>query len=196
MIASVIHFIWSLIIAAGSISCVAMAARIWFHFPDRTRDDVVDFLVHIDLEKAETLLDPVAEDSLQRTLRSSEFRMLQSKRVYLLIEFLQRMAHNAAILVQWGNLEAQKSHPRTAQLAHELQQEAVKVRAYSLIALVKLRFWLLISLGSWSVLPVPRLSDLREIYGIEGLRAYERLKTAAGSLFVGHEKLEELLQNL
>ena len=196
MIAAVIHVVWILIIGAGFLSCILMAARIWFHFPDRTRDDVVDFLVHIDLEKAEALLDPLAEESLRRTLRPGDFRMLQSKRVHLLIELLRRMAHNAAILVQWGNLEAEKAHPRTAQLAQELQQEAVKVRAYSLVALVKLRFWLLISFRSWSVLPVPHLSELREIYGIEGLQAYDRLKTAAGSLFVGHEKLEELLQNL
>ena len=95
-----------------------------------------------------------------------------------------------------GKSRSSEISPENSAAGAELQQEAVKVRAYSLIALVKLRFWLLISLGSWSVLPVPRLSDLREIYGIEGLRAYERLKTAAGSLFVGHEKLEELLQNL
>ncbi len=191
-----LHFIWNVIIAAGFISCVAMAARIWFHFPDRTKDDVVDFLVHIDLEKAETLLDPIAENSLRRTLSPAEFRILQRKRIHLYIEFLQRMSHNAAILVQWGNLEAQRSHERTAQLAHELQQEAVKVRAYSLLALMKLRFWLLIRLGSWYMLPTPSLSELRGIYGIEGLDAYDRLKTVASSLFVGHEKFEELLQNL
>ena len=53
----IITILWNLMITAGFASCVVIAAWIWFHFPDRTADDVVDFLLPVDLEKAGILLD-------------------------------------------------------------------------------------------------------------------------------------------
>jgi hypothetical protein len=61
-----------------------------------------------------------------------------------------------------------------------------------------LRFWLLVRLDWWRVLPAPSLDDLREAGGIRGLESYDRLKTAASSLFLelGQGDFEELLHNL
>lgn len=194
----IVDFLWNAIIAAGVMACLAMAGRIWLAFPDRTIDDVVDFLRHIDLERAEMLLDPAVEWSLRGFLNIAEFRKLQRKRIHLYRDFLQRMAHNAAILVQWGNLEAHNGDEERARLAHELQQEAVKVRVYSVLTLLKLQCWLLISFDSWTVIPAPSLSDAREIFGIQGLESYDHLKAAANNLFlrVGHARLQELSLNL
>ena len=66
--------LWNLMITAGFMSCIVVAAWIWFHFPDRTADDVVDFLLPVDLDKAESLLDASTETHLRCDLsrRSSE----------------------------------------------------------------------------------------------------------------------------
>ena len=54
------------------------------------------------------------------------------------------MAHNASVLIDWANREAEGNDEKMIQLAQELQQGAVEVRLYSLLTLLKLRFWLLL----------------------------------------------------
>jgi hypothetical protein len=98
--------LWNLVITAGFISCAVIAAFIWFRFPDRTVDDVVDFLLPVDLERAEELLDPKAESVLRWDLGRAEFRRLQRKRIHLYLVFVRRMAHTASLLIDWGNREA------------------------------------------------------------------------------------------
>ncbi len=112
--------------------------------------------------------------------------------------FVKRMSHNAAVLVEWANREAESNDPRQAELAGRLHQLGVEVRLYSLLTLLKLRFWLLVRLDWWKVLPAPSLDDLRESGGIRGLEAYDRLKSAASFLFLelGQGDFEELLHNL
>jgi hypothetical protein len=190
--------LWDLVITAGFISCVIIASWIWFHFPERTVDDVVDFLLPVDLQKAETLIDPHAESSLRCELTRAEFRRLQSKRIHLYIAFVGRMAHNASVLIDWANREVEGSDDRAVQLARDLQQVAIEVRLYSLLTLVKLRFWQLIRLGSWEILPSPSLCEFNEVGGIKGLESYDRLKTAASFLFLERSQgnFVELLQNL
>jgi len=190
--------LWNIIITAGFISCVVVAYWIWFHFPDRTVDDVIDFLLPVDLEKAESLLDPHAESTLRTDLTRTEFRRLQRKRLHLYLALVRKMSHNASVLIEWSNQEAEGTDERTVQLAHELQQTGVEVRLYSLLAQAKLRFWLLIRLDSWKILPAPSLYELQEAGGIHGLETYERLKTTASFLFLemGHRNLEELLHHL
>jgi hypothetical protein len=194
----IITILWNLIISAGFISCVVIAAWIWFHFPDRTADDVVDFLLPVDLEKAEILLDATVENDLRCDLSRREFRKLQRKRIHLYVAFVHRMAHNAAVLIDWANREAEGRDEHAALLARDLQQIAVEVRLYSLLTLIKLRLWLLIRLDSWQVLPAPSLYEVREVGGILGLESYDRLKTAASFLFMemGQCNFDELLHNL
>jgi len=190
--------LWNIVITAGFISCIVVAYWIWFHFPDRTVDDVVDFLLPVDVEKAESLLNPRAESALRSDLTRAEFRKLQRKRMHLYLALVRKMSHNAAVLIEWANREAEGSDRHTAQLAHDLQQTAVEVRLYSLLTLMKLRFWLLLRLDSWEMLPAPSLYDFHEIGGVRGLESYERLKTTASFLFLemGRRNFDELLHNL
>jgi hypothetical protein len=162
-------------------------------------DDVVDFLLPVDLEKAESLLNPHTESTLRSDLTRTEFRKLQRKRMHLYLALVRKMSHNAAVLIEWANREAEGANDEhTAQLARDLQQTAVEVRLYSLLTLVKLRLWLLIRLDSWEMLPAPSLYDFQEIGGVRGLETYERLKTAASFLFLemGRRNFDELLHNL
>jgi len=190
--------LWNIVITAGFISCVVVAYWIWFHFPDRTVDDVVDFLLPVDLEKAESLLNPHAESALRSDLTHEEFRKLQRKRMHLYLALVRKMSHNAAVLIEWANREAEGADERAAQLAHDLQQRAVEVRLYSLLTMMKLRFWLLIRLDTWKLLPAPSLCELQESGGVHGLESYERLKTTASFLFleIGQGNFDELLHNL
>ncbi len=164
-----VTILWNLMITAGFISCVVIAAWIWFHFPDRTADDVVDFLLPVDLEKVETLLDATTENHLRCDLSRRDFRKMQRKRIHLYVALVHRMAHNAAVLIDWANREAEGGDEQAAMLARELQQIAVEVRLYSLLTMMKLRLWLLIRLDSWQVLPAPSLYEVREVGGILGL---------------------------
>jgi hypothetical protein len=199
MISAVFTYsLWYFIITAGFLACVATLALIWFQFPERTVDDVVDFLLPVDMERLEALLDPATEGNLRRSLHPDEFRRLQRKRICLCISIFQRMSRNASILVDWANREAQSSDPRSVELARGLQQLAVEVRLYCLLTLMKLRFWQLIRLDSWRFLPAPTLFDVGQINGVRGLESYDRLKTAASFLFLERNegRFEELLQNL
>ena len=62
------YILWYFMITAGFVGCAVVAAWTWFRFPERTAQDVVDFLLPVDMEKVEALLDPVAEGTLRRQL--------------------------------------------------------------------------------------------------------------------------------
>jgi hypothetical protein len=197
-----------------------LALWTWFHFPDLNADEVVDFLQHIDLDKAQILLDPGVEFSLRIGMSPQEFRSLQRKRIHLYVEILKRMAHNSAVLVDLGNREVERCERiellhsmasnaplgelppmiarQTAEAAKNVQEEAIRVRIYSLATLLRLRFWIFIRLHSWSRLPSLSLCDARETCGIAGLQTYGRLKTAAGDLFLQlrSHRFDELAQSL
>jgi hypothetical protein len=192
------YFLWYLIITAGFIACIATIALIWFRFPDRTVDDVADYLLPVDFDKAEALLDPQVEAALRRDLTLAAFRNLQRKRIHHYVALVKRMSHNSSVLIEWANREAETATGQHLEMINKLQQVGVEVRLYSLLALVKLRFWLLIRLDSWWILPAPSLDDVREAGGVRGLESYDRLKTAASFLFIelGQGNFEELLHNL
>src|SRR5882724_1606139 len=192
------YVLWYLIITAGFIAAAVAIGLIWFRFPDRTIHDVADYLLPIDFEKAEGLLDPQTEAILRKEMTPEEFRALQRKRIHHYLAIVQRMAHNSAVLIEWANREAETAVGQKLEMVTKLQQVGVEVRLYSLLALVKLRFWLLIRLDSWRILSAPNLDDMRQVGGVKGLESYDRLKTAASFLFmeIGQGNFEELLQNL
>jgi hypothetical protein len=192
------NIFWYLIITAGFVASVVTIGLIWFRFPDRTIHDVADYLLPIDFEKAESLLDPQTEVALRRDLEPAEFRAMQRKRIHHYLAIVQRMAHNSAVLIEWANREAETAVGQKLEMVNKLQQVGVEVRLYSLLALVKLRFWLLIRLDSWWILPAPTLDDMRQVAGVRGLESYDRLKSAASFLFIemGQGNFEALLQNL
>jgi len=155
-------------------------------FPRRTMEDVTPYLRPADFEELQSLLDPAQEVNFRIRLSSQEFQSWQRKRIHLLREYLLRMSHNSLVLIEWGNMElqqvpasSQQSQEITA-LARELVQAATEFRLYSLLALAKLKFWIVFRMGS------ARLPGLRQVSGIDALASYNRLKTAAGTLGLTH----------
>ncbi|HEV2989272.1 MAG TPA: hypothetical protein VG759_12580 [Candidatus Angelobacter sp.] len=173
-------------------------------FPSRTIDDVRPYLRPIELEELEEILDPANEANFRFRLSPAEFRQLQRKRIHLMREYLLRMSHNALILIEWGNMEwtgpaqrADLDRDRRV-MAQELVQAATEFRLYSLLALLKLKIWILFRLDAWPVIPSPKVSGLRRLAGIDALKAYLRLRKAVSYLseIHGHQYQEELVTRL
>jgi hypothetical protein len=114
-------------------------------------------------------------------------------------EYLLRMSHNSLVLIEWGNMEliAQENSASPSQevraLAQELVQAGTEFRLYSFLALAKLKLWILFRLDLSASLPT-----LRELFGIDSLDSYRRLKSAAGALGMshGHDYNQVLLSRL
>jgi len=156
-------------------------------FPRRTMEDVTPYLRPADFEELESLLDPAYEVNFRMRLSSNEFQSWQRKRIHLLREYLLRMSHNSLVLIEWGNLELQQGpgssqkSEEIAALARELVQAATEFRLYALLALAKLKFWIVFRLDGSASLP-----GLRHVSGIDAFASYNRLKTAAGTLGLAH----------
>jgi hypothetical protein len=180
-----------------------------FHFvgryPKRTVDDVAPFLRLAEAHELESLLDPGAETNCRLRLSSPEFAGWQRKRIHLMREYLLRMSHNALVLIEWGNLEAFAEEGRDSELnkqkqllALELVQAATEFRLYSLLALIKLKLWLLLPSALFLAVHSPSLPRLRNVFGISALGSYARLRNAVGnlSLVYSDDLNQELLARL
>jgi hypothetical protein len=158
-------------------------------FPKRSIEDVAPFLRPAEPQELESLLDPGQETAFRLRMSPREFTDWQRKRIHLMREYLLRMSHNALVLIEWGNIESLKDEEREPArcrqkqlLAQELVQAATEFRLYSILALAKLTFWLILPSPFKFLLPSPSLPSLRNIFGIDALGSYQRLKTAAGVL--------------
>lgn len=173
-------------------------------FPQRTIDDVMPFLRPAEASELECLLDPGQETNFRMRMAPREFAAWQRRRIHLLREYLLRMSHNALVLIEWGNMESMtpgkdpEQSKKMQLMAQELVQAATEFRLYSMLALVKLKFWLVLPSPFRLLFPSPSLPSLRHVYGIDALASYQRLKTAAGGLSLAyndhfHDELVELL---
>src|SRR5579884_1032662 len=163
------------------------AIQVLGKFPRRTIHDVTPFLRPAEITEFESLLDPAQETNFKFRMSAREFAQWQRKRIHLLREYLLRMSHNALVLIEWGNLEAAdtESNPQDAEkglLAQELVQAATEFRLYSYLALAKLRMWLLLPPPLKLLFPEPSLPSLRNVFGIDALAAYQRVRNAATGL--------------
>jgi hypothetical protein len=173
-------------------------------FPKRTIEDVTPFLRPAEHAELESLLDPAQEANFRMRLSPQEFADWQRRRIHLLREYLLRMSHNALVLIEWGNMEAVEAgnDAETVQqrqvLAQELVQAATEFRLYSVLALVKLKLWLVLPSPLSLLFPSPSLPSMRHVFGIDALGSYQRLRTAAGGLSLAHglHFHNELLQRL
>jgi len=160
--------------------------------PKRTIEDVAPFLRPAEHDELEGLLDPAQETNFRMRMSPQEFADWQRRRIHLLREYLLRMSHNALVLIEWGNMETTGtgSDAETAiqrqLLAKELVQAATEFRLYSMLALAKLKLWLVLPSPFSLLLPSPSLPSMRRVFGIDALGSYQRLRTAASGLSLAH----------
>ena len=174
-------------------------------FPQRTVDDVAPYLRPAESSELEALLDPGQEANFRMRMSPREFAPWQRRRIHLLREYLLRMSHNALVLIEWGNMEAIEPGNDGAEallqrqsLAKELVQAATEFRLYSVLALAKLKLWLVLPSSLNLLFPSPSLPSMRHVFGIDALDSYHRLRTAAGGLSLAHSRHfhDELLARL
>ena len=161
-------------------------------FPKRTIEDVTPFLRPAEHDELESLLDPAQETNFRMRMSPQEFADWQRRRIHLLREYLLRMSHNALVLIEWGNMEsadtgndAEAFHQRQS-MAKDLVQAATEFRLYSMLALAKLKLWLVLPSPFSLLLPSPSLPSMRHVFGIDALSSYQRLRTAASGLSMAH----------
>ncbi|HSK45638.1 MAG TPA: hypothetical protein VLA83_17310 [Candidatus Binatia bacterium] len=172
--------------------------------PKRTIEDVTPFLRPAENDELESLLDPAQETNFRLRMSQQEFAEWQRRRIHLLREYLLRMSHNALVLIEWGNMEALSEGSdavtvcQRQSLAQELVQAATEFRLYSVLALVKLKLWLVLPSPFSLLLPSPSLPSMRHVFGIDALSSYQRLRSAAGGLSLAHSLHfhDELLERL
>jgi hypothetical protein len=188
-------FTW-MMVAWGALSCIYMLRCAWARFPKRDVDDVIPFLYPVDLSLAESLLDPASEFEYRWRLSPRQFRAAQRKRMRLYLELTRRMAHNSRVLVEYAVAEKNNPDPRRVSVATDLQDRAIEMRLYALLAGARLKFWLF--LRSELLTGTPHLSHLRTAGDIDGLQTYHALRTAATAVFVHlpAEALDSLTRNL
>jgi hypothetical protein len=172
-------------------------------YPKRTIEDVTPFLRPAEHDELESLLDPGQEANFRMRMCPQEFADWQLRRIHLMREYLLRMSHNALVLIEWGNMESQEgtgveSHAQRQLLAQELVQAATEFRLYSVLALAKLKLWLILPSPLSLLLPSPSLPSMRHVFGIDALGSYQRLKAAASglSLAYNHPFHDELVGRL
>jgi hypothetical protein len=169
---------WTVIASAmgAMFYMVALALR---KSPFRIIDDVPLYLRPVDLEQAETLLDPGRDYELRWKLDAKSLYEVQRRQSRLFLELVKRMAHNARVLVEMGNREAERHTGSAAEAIRVLQQEAVRVRLYALLTMAKLRVWMLIHPGQ--ALP---LAKFRKSGDVDGIASYRALREASMDVFL------------
>jgi hypothetical protein len=109
----------------------------------------------VDVDAFRNLIDPDEEDYLRNHLHPAEFRRIQRERVYTAVEYILAAAHNAAVLLRWGEAARQSSDPTVAAMAERLINDAIRLRLYAFQAIPRLYVAML--------LPVRRLSPVRVV---------------------------------
>jgi hypothetical protein len=169
-------------------------------------EDLPLILRTVNLEKLERLLDPAAEGELRRGLSSAAFRREQVARFDSAMEQARRLSHNAAILESWAHDEFDRTvsaksrvdFTASDQSILRIMQTANQTRRQTLTMMIKIAIWRALLLLRIPFMPVPSVSDLRELLGRDLLETYQSLTSAAGQLGLayGEREYEQLLAAL
>jgi hypothetical protein len=167
----------------------------------RTIFDTIPFLIEVDYDQLEALLDEMEEKNLRAHLGKREFRKAQQKRMKLLLVLLRWMAANAQFLVELGRNDERRGvragEPEWRQLGAELTGTATKFWEGAFFVRLTVHVWLIKSV----FLPfseTANLSSLRNPGGFDLFEGYQKMVDAALNLGQAygddiHQKLVEAL---
>ena len=154
-----------------------------YRFRNRTEDDVVPFMLRVDLAELSYLVDNLTEEQLRYELSPGEFRKEQLVRLRLLQEYTRRMRHNADILQEWGEYGfnrrryAEEDGIRSHSL--ELIKNCREFRYGARAVQLQLHLWF-IEMKLFPSHPAPLLSSTRQVDGsFDLLFAYQGIRIAA-----------------
>jgi hypothetical protein len=101
-------------------------------------DQLAGQIAPVDLDAFRNLTEPSEETYLRSTLPAGQFRSIQRERLQAAIAYLGGVSHNAATLLQLGQLAKQSSDPQIAEAGRRLTDDALQMRMYSMMAIGKL----------------------------------------------------------
>jgi hypothetical protein len=133
----------------------------------------------VDIEAFRNLVDPAETEFLRRNLPARDFRSVHRERTYATTEYVQRIAHNAAILLRLGQAARTNPAPEIARAAQAMVERALAVRMLSMQVLIKLHIQADFGIDFFSL-------DLFERYGrlTESVALFTRLQRPASSAHV------------
>ena len=144
--------------------------------------ELIPSFLPVDLEVLSNLIDPLQQRQLQETYGKVELRKIQREQVQLTIECLRRMTHNAALLQQLGYTQLRSGNELICSMAQEMIDAGVHVRLYTFLGLIVLHVWSALRLGSVSLVPRVKSTNLRELLSASLIPAYALLRDKADNL--------------
>jgi len=141
--------------------------------PQVDLDEIVPFLLPVNVEALAEALDSSQEGYLRHSHSRAEFQKLQRKRSKLAAEYLRRMSHNAALLQRVGYGQLRSSNPVVAAQAQELIDAGVHVRLYAFLGLAALFVRRVSGLGS------AKISEVQKMMSSSLIPAYQSLRSKA-----------------
>lgn len=189
-------FCWLILIAASFASVYAIVRMFRVKassLPVRRLEDVINLLRAINHTEFESLLDPQHEGRMRNRVSPHVFRQQTWPRLYLASEYVQRLQHNADVLLRWAYDEQfrvpaidAREYKLRAYLVREIIEAAWDVMRYCAFIRIKLWLWRKLRLARWPIMPIPGSFDLRSSESIDGPSAYHRLVETISMLSLLH----------
>jgi hypothetical protein len=173
-----------------------------YRFTRRPPGQVIAYLRTVNLEEVGHLLDPVMEHYLRLNLTKEQFRKEQRNRMWLALEYIGRLSHNALIMAEWGYYELKRTRrtpiAQDRELSMELLSASVQVRMCSFVLRATINVWL-VRVALLPFLRPPSVAKLFDAGSTDLLEFYETMRNAAAQLSQSygdlyHEKITEALQ--
>jgi len=141
--------------------------------------DLIPSFLPVDTQALAELADPACVQRLEQERSPEELARLRSERLWLAIDSLRRMAHNAALLQQLGYSHLHSPNQLIQSLAQEMIDAGVHVRLYSFIGLARLHVGKYLS---WKLPALRRILAIDDLVSSSLIPAYDALKNKAGNL--------------
>jgi hypothetical protein len=173
--------------------------------PRLTIVDVPKLLRAVEADRLLHLLDPRIDEVVRASFSRKEFRNAQIAYLREAREYLVRMSHNASILTNWAQTELlretelrpdMEGRETYIQLSQKLHVASLAFWVYTKITLFRIRLWLIFRMDPLFPLPLPRMSDLRETFGLRFYASYQQLRETVGALCLvyGPEFHDEIME--
>lgn len=183
------------------VGMVLLYRRIYRH-SRRPPGQVIDYLRAVDSWDVDNLLDPMAERYLRLNLTKEQFRKEQRNRMWLALEYLGRLSHNARIMAEWGYYELNRTRrthiPQDRDTSTELLSASAQVRICSFVLRATIHVWL-VRMAVLSFLRPPSFARLIDAGSTDVLEFYKNMTSAAVQLSQSygdayHREMAEALQ--
>jgi hypothetical protein len=173
-----------------------------YRFTRRPPGQVIAYLRAVDPEEVGSLLDPVVEQYLRLNLSKEQFRKEQRNRMWLALEYIGRLSHNALIMAEWGYYELKRTRRTRSAADHEPSMEllstSVQVRMCGFVLRATINVWL-VRVALLPFLAPPSVAKLIDAGSTDLLEFYQTMTEAAIQLSqaygdLHHEKMVQALQ--